>query len=33
MNEVMNTTDEKVGKPFVGFTEKIGASFKNWFKL
>lgn len=33
MNEVLNTTDEKVGKPVVGFTEKIGASFKKWFKL
>lgn len=33
MNEVLNATDEKVGKPVVGFTEKIGHSFKKWFKL
>lgn len=33
MNNVFNATDEKVGKPFVGFTEKVGAIFKKWFKL
>lgn len=33
INEVLNTTDDKVGKPIVGFSAKIGASFKKWFKL
>ena len=33
MDSVCNVTDRKVGKPVVGFSEKVGASFKKWFKL
>lgn len=33
MNSVLEKTDDAVGKPFVGFTEKVGAAFKKWFNL
>lgn len=33
MNEVINVTEEKVGKPIVEFTQKLGTIFKKWFNL
>lgn len=33
MSTVLNKTDEKVGKPVVKFSEKIGATFKKCCNL
>lgn len=32
-DEVLHETDEAAGKPIVGFSEKVGASFRKWFHL
>lgn len=32
-DEVLHETDKAAGKPIVGFSEKVGASFRKWFHL
>ena len=33
MDVAFEKTDEAVGKSIVGFSEKVGAAFRKWFKL